>query len=155
MLNPHTALAHRSVCDFPASREARQEMDPVLSGGGRGTQPPCYALVAAALGEDSIMRPFCSLSSHIAFLTLLCQQGAWQDSCPGMNWIRTHKLQSVSISKAIYVIEDEWQRQCLMCRSSKKGRGMCCKKPPSLAFLQPFPPLPLPTIKRGGVLIES
>lgn len=54
---------------------------------------------------------FCSLSSQVALLTEFCWQEAEQDGCPGTTWIRSCKLQSIRVSKAIYVTQHKRQRR--------------------------------------------
>lgn len=62
--------------------------------------------------EGRTTKSFCSLSSQVAFLTRCCQQEAKQEVCPGTTWIRDRELQSIRVSKAIFVTQHKWQRQC-------------------------------------------
>lgn len=66
---------------------------------------------------------FCSVSSQVPFLTSFCCEEAEPDGCPGTTWIRSRKLRSIRVSKAIFATWHKWHRRSQLCPVASVGAG--------------------------------
>lgn len=118
LLNPHAALAHRSVCDFLLPKKQERKRSQCFQ-----EREGAHAHPAQRWVRREHRNTFCSVSSQVAFLTSFCCEAAEPDGCPGTTWIRSRKLRSIRVSKAIFVTRHKRHRRSQLCPVASVGAG--------------------------------